>query len=933
MALISRPRSSASKASARVRVRLRLVLCISCTLLAVIVLACWILPSEREYSIKQSTEKSLSFMHGHHMPALRAARYNEDRIAIILPFVGQSTNYNRYTAPAYLAMFCAGAIGAAEVADFFIFHNGVLDAASLWDCPNNVKFVDLGSSENFARHLLRVLDQKDDASLEFESRDKLIQLVAKHLYVYPYCLVEFKPALGHIFADFIAGYSHWGYSDLDMLYGDLGRWITPDELKDFDIVTYSFGDQHRLYLRGQLTFHKNTPKITQLWRSCDYLSHLDARLANVVNRKTKYHFESAEGCYSAAILQQNNIRVKYASKAWTDVHGKDTAYSHGVYLARDLRKSRHVIYKASSQATGNVLDHLSSEWFNEDKVYRDRTKHLQQASGDMELLVVPSNDESKCMYWVQQKYQSTLCLDEKDAGKNDTVYWIDGQLYKQRHIDIALETDVNTAPFFHFQEWKRFYRSTQIASLHASSPISHFVLTKEGAIALAPSTTNRWSVFSNGLASPLQIHMNHWNTIDGDRNTLPSQTYCLVSGRRKVPPQPPTSDCYFATSWRDIERVRVISQAPQWAGVTINADVTLVLTLQITKAQATHRQSLVDIVDLAANNLDRWQGQPAVLVFHVSGSNDQVSSLLDNRFGPQSDLEYGTNNALIAVISQEEDVLVSRKALLNMAIDGVPTRWYISGIELERGILLSADAVYVAQRVVVAQGVEGGRLYIIPQFALNGDTRSLSLSELRGAWLDGRLQSVSFFDEVCDEDSMHYQLDFDKLWWSRTDELLHLRQSNSANATSSQKFILDLLELELSIMEFLTDDGHMAMFALDESPILLTDNLSPRIGLRTDEVVRHAEELGGRRCYNGLRLAQFAALHYQFYILGGVFGMSTKETRSIARWGHDHSFVGLSRCDGCFMFTDEDHEIVLEGIVADEVIRPAKTAIIWSERS
>ena len=32
--------------------------------------------------------------------------------------------------------------------------------------------------------------------------------------------------------------------------------IEGDEWEDYDIVTYTFGDQNRAYLRGQFTFHK-----------------------------------------------------------------------------------------------------------------------------------------------------------------------------------------------------------------------------------------------------------------------------------------------------------------------------------------------------------------------------------------------------------------------------------------------------------------------------------------------------------------------------------------------------------------------------------------------------------------------------------------------------------------------------------------------------
>ena len=49
--------------------------------------------------------------------------------------------------------------------------------------------------------------------------------------------------------------SHWGYSDFDVVFGDKSWWIDNDEWDDYDILTYGFGDQDKLYLCGQFTFH------------------------------------------------------------------------------------------------------------------------------------------------------------------------------------------------------------------------------------------------------------------------------------------------------------------------------------------------------------------------------------------------------------------------------------------------------------------------------------------------------------------------------------------------------------------------------------------------------------------------------------------------------------------------------------------------------
>eukprot|EP00527_Entomoneis_sp_CCMP2396_P005787 CAMPEP_0198152748 /NCGR_PEP_ID=MMETSP1443-20131203/61158_1 /TAXON_ID=186043 /ORGANISM="Entomoneis sp., Strain CCMP2396" /LENGTH=99 /DNA_ID=CAMNT_0043818863 /DNA_START=53 /DNA_END=349 /DNA_ORIENTATION=- len=98
-----------------------------------------------------------------------------------------------------------------------------------------------------AERLLRVLDDKEEDTWEIP-RERLLRFLTTYLKLYPYTLVEYKPAYGAIFQDLLQDYTHWGYSDIDMVFGDLGRHIEESEWTDYDIVTYGFGDQQRLYL-------------------------------------------------------------------------------------------------------------------------------------------------------------------------------------------------------------------------------------------------------------------------------------------------------------------------------------------------------------------------------------------------------------------------------------------------------------------------------------------------------------------------------------------------------------------------------------------------------------------------------------------------------------------------------------------------------------
>ena len=167
------------------------------------------------------------------------------RLAIIILFVGE----NPGDIPSYLGLFCATAEGSASLVDFLLVHDGVLDLyqEQQQQCSRNVLFHSLGSVEGIARELIKVVDHKPERELKSGgSQEKLVRFVTNYIQKYPYALVEFKPALGHIFQQYLKGYTHWGYSDLDIMFGDLKRWITSDELTKFDIVTYGFGDQHRI---------------------------------------------------------------------------------------------------------------------------------------------------------------------------------------------------------------------------------------------------------------------------------------------------------------------------------------------------------------------------------------------------------------------------------------------------------------------------------------------------------------------------------------------------------------------------------------------------------------------------------------------------------------------------------------------------------------
>ena len=72
----------------------------------------------------------------------------------------------------------------------------------------------------------------------------------------PYKLCDFRPAYGLIYQKMLAGYDFWGYSDFDVVFGDIRAKLT-DEILDTHDKIQPF---------GHLTFYRNCEKINTLFR-------------------------------------------------------------------------------------------------------------------------------------------------------------------------------------------------------------------------------------------------------------------------------------------------------------------------------------------------------------------------------------------------------------------------------------------------------------------------------------------------------------------------------------------------------------------------------------------------------------------------------------------------------------------------------------------
>jgi len=72
-----------------------------------------------------------------------------------------------------------------------------------------------------------------------------------------WCLSLFKPAYGEIFSEYLKNYDYWGHCDIDLLWGDIRKFITDDVLNKYE----------RIGFQGHSTIYKNTKEVNTRYRT------------------------------------------------------------------------------------------------------------------------------------------------------------------------------------------------------------------------------------------------------------------------------------------------------------------------------------------------------------------------------------------------------------------------------------------------------------------------------------------------------------------------------------------------------------------------------------------------------------------------------------------------------------------------------------------
>tara|TARA_B110001450_G_C17655610_1_gene495094 strand:- start:1921 stop:2856 length:936 start_codon:yes stop_codon:yes gene_type:complete len=105
---------------------------------------------------------------------------------------------------------------------------------------------------------------------------------------------DLKPTYGHVFEEYIQKYEFWGFCDMDIIWGNIRKYITNDDLQDFDIIS----SRHNA-ISGHFNIFRNNEELKYLYRSVnDYdkllssskLTRFDENLVTAYIKINSTHF-------------------------------------------------------------------------------------------------------------------------------------------------------------------------------------------------------------------------------------------------------------------------------------------------------------------------------------------------------------------------------------------------------------------------------------------------------------------------------------------------------------------------------------------------------------------------------------------------------------------------------------------------------------------
>ena len=238
----------------------------------------------------------------------------------------------------------------------------------------------------------------------------------------PYKLCDYKVAYGEIFYEETKNYDFWGYCDIDLIFGDIRKYITDDMLQKYD----------KIGMLGHFSIYRNCDEIRSLYKS---------KCAHIIDYQTAYsnnwiwHFDEYPGLsYICEELKINYCDIEdYADLDWCKQKFIKT-YDHSS-KERDKDDIQQIFYWNDGRVYNLIKEN-----------HEIMTKELMYEKKKKRKMVNDIDDLSKGYYIVPNKF---LKIEEDKVSDIIDRYSQDG--WSQAYKEFKRECFINR---FKFNYWR-----------------------------------------------------------------------------------------------------------------------------------------------------------------------------------------------------------------------------------------------------------------------------------------------------------------------------------------------------------------------------------------------------------------------------------------------------------------------------------------------
>lgn len=150
-----------------------------------------------------------------------------------------------------------------------------------------------------------------------------------------YKMCDYKPMFGLVFSDYLKGFDYWGYCDIDMVMGNLEKFLSFERLEGADVISGTS------VISGYMTLYRNDDAVNHLFqRSPDYL--------RVINSAQNFVFDEHGNDKIVAmkhLIHQNVINFKGISDFVHNDCGSNNVNRDWKYLWQNGRLIDHLTHQ------------------------------------------------------------------------------------------------------------------------------------------------------------------------------------------------------------------------------------------------------------------------------------------------------------------------------------------------------------------------------------------------------------------------------------------------------------------------------------------------------------------------------------------------------------------------------------------------------------